>query len=117
MKVTLTIADRINLLNIIPTQGDFLTLESLQKSRKKIAFTEEEIEMYKIRTVNKIDGRSTVEWNTKEEYTITIDIGEVTINEIKRILKKHNDEKTLDVNFLSLYKIFVDQSAIKKRKK
>ena len=105
----LSIADRINLLEIMPPQADFLTIKKIQETRDKIIFTNLEIKKYEIKLETKGDQNYWV-WNKAgQNYITDIVIGEVTENEIIKILKKLSDEKNLKIYQIPLYEKFVER--------
>jgi len=105
----LGILDRISLLNILPVEGDVVTVRLLKKLREELGFTEEEIKDHKISSA---DNR--VVWE-ETGYKTEISIGEKATDIIKDAFKKLDREKKLREEMLPLYDTFmeIDFNALK----
>mgnify|MGYP001602716626 FL=1 len=97
----LGILDRINLLNILPAEGDVVTVRLLKKLRADLGFTEEEI---KENQITSADNR--VNWQ-ESGYKVDISIGEKATDIIKDAFKRLNQEKKLREEMLPLYETFM----------
>ena len=97
----LGILDRINLLNILPAEGDVVTVRLLKKLRAGLGFTEEEI---KENQITSADNR--VNWQ-ESGYKVDISIGEKATDIIKDAFKRLNQEKKLREEMLPLYETFM----------
>ena len=104
MKVTLNVFERINLLSILPREGDFTTLKLIRKTREDLSFTEEEHKLLKFK--NLPDGRVT--WNAKatKDCVKEFEIGEVVTIQIKDTLMKLDSQKRLKDEHFTLYEKF-----------
>ena len=100
----LAILDRITLLNILPVEGDVVTMRLLKKLREELGFTEEEIKKHKI---NSADSR--VMWE-ETGYKADVDIGEKATDIIKDAFKKLDQEKKLREEMIPLYDTFMMDS-------
>lgn len=107
MKITLNVFERINLLSILPREGDFTTLKLIRKVREDLSFSEEEHKLFQFK--NLPDGRVT--WNAKagEKHIREFEIGEVVTLQIKDALKKLNSQKKLKDEHFTLYEKFIGE--------
>lgn len=101
----LTVFERVNLLSILPREGDFTTLKLMRKVREDLSFTEKEHKLLQFK--NFPDGRVT--WNAKvaENCIREFEMGEVVTLQIKDKLKKLNSQKKLRDEHFTLYEKFV----------
>lgn len=105
----LNIPERIILLNILPLEGDVITLRLLMELKKNLGFTEEEIAKWSLTTKIPQDKTPYVVWNddfTKE--TKDIIIGATMKSIITLQLRKLDESKKLRMEMISLYERFVD---------
>lgn len=105
----LTIANRISLLDLLPQQGNIVTLRLLQDLRKKVALSEEEIKKFGVKQVRSGDTGILIQW-APEFDKIRVDIlmneSEKTI--ITREIMRLESQGQLTMNMLPLYDYFVD---------
>lgn len=101
----LGILERITLLNILPVEGDVVTVRLLKKLREELGFTEKEIKDHKISS-----AESRVIWE-ETGYKVDISIGEKATDIIKDAFKKLNQEKKLREEMLPLYEAFMGETA------
>ena len=97
----MNILDRIQLLNIIPSEWSFEDLIIFEDITKKVNFSQKEITDYGIKTLENWNLR----WDKDKDKKL--DFTEAEKNLIKGILKKKSEEKKLSRSYLSLYKTFV----------
>lgn len=134
MKVKLQVAERINLLSILPREGDFLTLKIVRQLRESLSFKDAEHDKLKFKYLWKCSKCG----QTKEETSATVIVveckicsskmentgqitwdGIVAAEVIKEVdmknkaftlcadaLKKLNDEKKLTEAHFNLYEKF-----------
>ncbi len=100
----LNVSERINLLNILPQENDFVTLKIIRKLKDELSFSEEEIKLLNI-TSN--EGR--IKWRVDKSFEKEIEIGEKLTDIIVLELKKLNDSKKLHVTYMSLYEKFIEK--------
>ena len=98
----LNISERINLLDILPQQGDFTTLKIVRELRESLSFNEEEHKKHNFRQ----EGSMTY-WDNDVGETKDIHIGEKANDIIVATLKKLNDDKELRNEHFTLYEKFV----------
>lgn len=103
--MVLTFAQRILLLQILPDQGNIVTLRVVQDLRKSLAATEEEIKEHNI-IVENVDGKSNIKWDP--EFSTDIEMGDIAKQIIAEQLKDLNEKKELTENMVSLYDLFVN---------
>ncbi len=97
----LGILDRITLTNVLPVEGDVVTVRILKKLRTDLGFTEQEI---KENQITSADNR--VMWQ-ETGYKVDISIGEKATDIIKDAFKKLNQEKKIREEMLPLYDTFM----------
>jgi hypothetical protein len=100
----LGILERVTLLNILPAEGDVVSLRIIRKLRENLGFTEEEIKTYEIKTA---DGQ--IMWK-ENGYKIDIPIGEKATDIIKDAFNKLNREKKLREEMLPVYDLFFPEN-------
>lgn len=102
----LCVRERLVLLSIVPTEGNFITLKIVRKLREKLSFSEEEVKAFEF-----VEANGQVVWNTKNENErgeLEISFGEKAIDLIIEALKKLDKEGKLTDNHFSLYEKFVE---------
>lgn len=98
----LGIMERIQLLNILPAEGNVVTLRIVQKLRTELGFTETEIKEHEIKTEN-----DQVKWKTAD-YKVDISIGEKAMDIIKEAFRKLDREGKMQASILPLYDTFME---------
>ncbi len=99
----LNILERLMLVSILPQQGDIVSLKLVQDLKMSLAFTEEEIVEYKI-----VNDDNQVTWDPEAEYVKDVQIGPKAMSLIVSELEQRNEDKTLSVDFISLYDKIMD---------
>lgn len=103
----LTVKERLVLLNVIPKEGDFVTLKVVRKLREALSFNEEEIEKWQF--TNEQEGRMTMtRWDDSIDQNANVNFGEKATDMIVVALKKLDEEKKLTDDHFSLYEKFVE---------
>jgi hypothetical protein len=98
----LTAAERVNLLNILPEQGNFITLKIVNDLRMNLSFTEKEIKVMDIKV-----NENTVTWNENGNKETDVLIGEKATDIIVEKLSEMDKNKQLTMLYYSLYEKFV----------
>jgi hypothetical protein len=98
----LNINERVNLLDILPQQGDFTTLKIVRELRESLSFNEEEHKKHNFR-----QKEGMIYWNNDTGETKDIPIGEKANDIIKDVLKNLNENKKLRNEHFTLYEKFV----------
>jgi len=107
----LNIQERIALLQILPAEGDIVTLRVLRDTQKMIGFSDEDLKKYNIVTKDQ-----QVTWNTKGAKEVEIELGEKATEIIKEALLKLDKEKKLNGSQITIYEKFV-QDKVEEAKK
>lgn len=103
MIVDLTLANRFHLLQILPTEGSFVTLKAVRRLREELAVQDSEIEELGIRQ----DGNR-VEWNVESDgQGRRYDLGNQETDLIAGALQELDRTKRLKAEHLDLYELFV----------
>lgn len=95
--------NRIILLNVLPAQGDITTLRLVLELRKSLSFTEQEHKDLGIKST----GTATT-WDLTNDVAKSFPIGPVMLKLIQRELKKLDDGKTLGIEQVDIYNLFMD---------
>lgn len=103
----LSVTERLMLLDILPTEGNIVTLKVVQQARERLGFTDEEISRYKFAESPGADGRMFVRWDQKPDQDVEIPLGETITAMIAERLRKLNADSKLTANHVSLYEKFV----------
>ena len=98
----LDVKERINLLSILPQEGNFVTLKVIRQLRESLSFSEDEHKQYKF-----VHEESRVTWDDKVEQVKEIEIGEKATDIITEALKKLNDDKKLTDEHFTIYEKFM----------
>lgn len=100
----LEVHERIALLQILPTSGDYAALKTIRRAKEMISFTPEEVEFYEIKQIGE-----QATWNSRKASEVIKDIpvDEYTTNLIRNKLVEMDRKKQLTENHLSLYEKFV----------
>jgi len=97
--------DRLILLNILPKEGDFMSLKIVRKMREDLSFSEEE---HKALQFKQDEGN--IQWKQEADLPKEIHFGEKAKDIIVEVLKKLNDDKKLTDQHFSLYCKFIGES-------
>jgi len=104
-----TIAERIALSNILPPEGNIVTLRIVRELQMQLAFDEKEIKAYKIKNNAHPDGRVSITWDSDfTTKTKDVPIGDVAKGIIVERLKQLSSGNQLRLEMLDLYDKFVD---------
>ena len=98
----LMLLERLKLLQVLPSEGSFVTLNIITDLRKSLAPTEDELKEFEL--VEK-DGQ--LSWNDKGREEREIQIGEKATDIIVKALKQLDSEGKLTAHHLSIYEKFV----------
>lgn len=99
----LDVKHRLLLLNILPQQGNAVTLRLLMKQQELLSFTEEEHKALGFRS-----SEGSIEWKHETDTPVDIPIGEVVTGIIVTALKALDTQNKLKPEFLPLYDYFVE---------
>jgi len=100
----LNLFERFMLLQILPKEGNFVTLRITRDLRTALAVTEKEFKDFEITQ----DGEHT-KWNTKGNEEREIMIGEKATDIIVESLKQLDKDKKLTEQYFTVYEKFVKE--------
>ena len=107
--VKLSLKNRIALLNILPHEGNIITLRIIRDLQKTLSFSEAEISDYGI-TMTQINDNVQTNWNAAGNKAFkNVKIGENAESIIVEKLKELNEKKQLRMSLLDLYERFVEK--------
>jgi len=109
----LNLKDRAALFEILPREGNIVTLRIIRDLRSKLSFSEAEIAEYEI-TLTEIGntGRFRTNWNAKgSKATKTVKISANAESVIVERLKELNNRAILPLELIDLYERFVEQKS------
>lgn len=104
----LNIAERFVVSEVLPKEGDFLTLKAIRKTREALSPTEKEQKMWDMKSVVDNAGRNNITWKQDVDTTTKIEISELGCEIIKNALKKLDSEKKLTERYYTIYEKFVN---------
>lgn len=110
----LTIADRLNLIQLLPKEASFVMLERASEARKLLIPTEEEVKKvgYKEELIRNQEGVEVpgASWEDTD-YSVEIELSETILDSIVNKLKTMDQTSTLNDQFVPLYKKLVIKEA------
>lgn len=107
MKVTLSILERLLILNLLPGENDIITLRLVRKLKDQIGFTDEELITINMRS-EQSDGRPVTKWDQSKAIDREFELSEKAVNIIRDALKNLDKNKKLTDNHISLYTKIVE---------
>jgi hypothetical protein len=99
----LNVLERLLLLQILPAEGDFVTLKIIKGLKESVALSEGDFKEFDIKQESE-----QVLWNQKGNEERAINIGEKATDVIVEALKKLDNEKKLLETHVSLYEKFIN---------
>ena len=113
----LNVPERLILLQIVPKEGNFLTLKVVRDLTSTLAMNDEEFKEFNILqgksqpTPEEPEGKevdpNTITWNLTGIEEREVEIGEKATDIIVEALKKLDENKKLEQRHLSLYEKFI----------
>lgn len=92
--------ERIVLLNLLPKEGDIVTLRVVKEVQEEVGFKGEELEALNFKNT----PQGGMMWDTKAgEKTIEVKIGKAAVGILLGHLKSLSESKRLPIDALSLY--------------
>ena len=101
--MNLSVKERLVILSILPQEGNRLTWKVQKKLEDDLGFSEEELKIYKLETLE----NGMVRWDNNGEQEKEIEIGEKANDIIVLALSKLNDQNKLKKDHIDLYDKFV----------
>jgi len=100
----------MSLLDVLPQQGNIVTLRIVMDLRKKVALTEEEIEKFGVKQTRSERGGVLVEWSPEYDKTrVDVSMSDHEKGIVTRELTRLESQGQLTMNALPLYDYFVDK--------
>ena len=106
MKIKLNVYERLVMLNILPKEGNFITLKIVRQLREGLSFDEKEIKELKL-TIDPAKGNAT--WEQDKDPNKEIEIGREAKKVIVESLEKLDKDEKLTQEHFSLYEKFVEE--------
>lgn len=106
----LTVAERIIIGNILPSEGNFVTLRVIRDLRNNLSFSDEELAKLSF----KGDGNSKIFWDSVAEQEMgpkEVEIGQAALGIIRDALLKLDREGRLTEQMLDVYERFLGVEA------
>ena len=100
----LNVIERLTLLQILPQEGNFVTLKVLRDLTSVLGMNEKEFKEFEIKQTGE-----QVTWNPKGNEERAVEIGEKATDLIVEALKRLDEQKKLAQRHLTLYEKFVDR--------
>jgi hypothetical protein len=100
----LSVKERMQVLSILPKEGDFVTLRIVRDMQKDLSFSEKEIKELDLKAV---DGK--YGWKPDKDTNKDIPIGDKANDIITGELKKLDKEKKLKLEMFNLYEKFIKE--------
>lgn len=102
MKIGLTVSDRIHVLNLLPTEGSYVTVKAIRDFTTKVGFTATEIVDMEI-----VEKDGIVTWNEKGKQEVVFDFIDAEAELVRRELRKIDAEEKITNNIFSVYEKFM----------
>lgn len=102
MKIGLTIAERVHVLNLLPKEGSFVTLQLIREMTRKVGFTATEITDFELKEEN-----GSITWNDKGNVEVIFHFVDAEAEIIRKELRKKNEEGSLNMGIYSVYEKFM----------
>lgn len=103
--------ERLVLLNILPKEGNFITLKIIRKLQENLSFSEKEIKELKI-TLDPEKGNAS--WDASKDESKDIEIGEEAKKIIAGALEKLDKDEKLTQEHFTLFEKFVGSNGKEK---
>lgn len=94
----LSTSERITLLDILPKEGNIITLRVVRDLQNQLSFNDKEIEKLGLNVIN-----GGVTWNKDADREIDFDFSEAALGIIKDTLTKLEESSKLQVVMVPLY--------------
>lgn len=108
VKVKLNAGERINLLNMLPAEGDFSLLRISREVSIIIGLSDEELKKFGVVTSN-VNNQISYTWGEEGNKDIELELGPRAFAMICDVLEKKDKEKKLLMNQYTLYEKFLEK--------
>lgn len=102
--MTLTVLERLTLLDALPQTGNIATLKQVKDIREAVWFTDVELDTFKIEQVE----AGQLKWNASVPQEVEIEINRKGRDLIAEALKKLDGQQKLEPRHLSLWEKFCE---------
>ena len=103
MKVKLNIAERLSIVDILPIQGNYITIKTINRLRDLLLPDSKEVKKY-----NLIQEGNQIKWDSRyDNETKEYELDEFECEIIKRQLIELDKSEKLTPNLIKLYERFV----------
>jgi len=106
MKLKLSVYERLVLLNILPKEGNFITLKIIRQLREDLSFNEKDVKELKL-SIDPEKGNAT--WDVSKDPNKEVEIGREANKVIIEALEKLDKDEKLTQEHFSLYEKFVEE--------
>lgn len=106
MKYKFSVMERLLMSNLLPAEGDIVTLKIVRDLKGELSFTEQEVTELKMKQVDEM-----VYWDTTNPLVKEIEIGPKGMSLIVDKLEQLENSKKLSMQQLPLYERFVLDNA------
>jgi hypothetical protein len=105
----LEVHERIALMQLLPTEGDYAGLKSIRRAREMISFDKDELDFYEIVPGVNPDGKPSTNWNPTKamEQVKDVPVDEYITDLIRKTLADLEKKGKLTDQTMSLYEKFV----------
>ena len=108
-KTTFTVLERLLILDIVPTRGNFMALKFARQLYQMLQFSFEEQKLFKFEVTKKPDGGQATKWDNSKPQGVEFELNERQIAFIGEILKQRSNQGSLETQHLDLYVRFVGE--------
>ena len=106
MKLNLVIGERLALAQILPKEGNFLTLRIIKKITEKVSLTETEIEDWQIKSFESSPGTTSFSWSPAVKTDTEIEFTDAETDLIRQELNKLDKSGKLTFGNISTFEKF-----------
>lgn len=99
----LTLAERLALTTVLPTEGNFLTLRTAERLREKLLPTDDEVTEWKI-----VVEPDSVRWDAPDGTVVDLEITNAETAALIDILRKLDKDESLTAQLVTCYEKFVE---------
>ena len=105
----LDVHERMQLLQLIPTEGKYEELKTIRRQREMLSFTQEEIKLLNLRSEPEPNGSVRTVWDTENVSKVVKDIpiDEYMTNLFRKKLAELEEKGKLTDKITSIYEKFV----------
>jgi len=102
MEISLTCGERLNLLGILPEEGNKITMRMIKDLTKKIELSSEEGTKVDLKLRVGPDGKGMYQWSTAKDFSTNIEIAESEISLIDDAFDKLDKGAKIKLHHLIL---------------